>query len=233
MCIRDRYQRRVHGILMEETKLLSNSQKDTLNDSRSPKKAVSIFAKTLLIISVVCVLAIAAYGFGKQTGIRERKNTVKDHRKVTKDVNRANDAGNEKLKYEATLDNPCGEALKICKTDCDICKTRNENLYTELRNCEKSYEICTKNIELCKAERFICNNTLKNCTENVLICNKTLINCQEERKVCQARVAVLQKDVEDCSNTRHECTHKHAVCCLLYTSPSPRDQRGSRMPSSA
>ena len=29
---------------------------------------------------------------------------------------------------------------------------------------------------------------------------------------------------------------KDAVCdysCLLYTSPSPRDQRGSRMPSSA
>ena len=24
-----------------------------------------------------------------------------------------------------------------------------------------------------------------------------------------------------------------AKCCLLYTSPSPRDQRGSRMPSSA
>ena len=23
------------------------------------------------------------------------------------------------------------------------------------------------------------------------------------------------------------------TCCLLYTSPSPRDQRGSRMPSSA
>ena len=25
----------------------------------------------------------------------------------------------------------------------------------------------------------------------------------------------------------------HYACCLLYTSPSPRDQRGSRMPSSA
>ena len=25
----------------------------------------------------------------------------------------------------------------------------------------------------------------------------------------------------------------HASACLLYTSPSPRDQRGSRMPSSA
>ena len=27
--------------------------------------------------------------------------------------------------------------------------------------------------------------------------------------------------------------HIHWVGCLLYTSPSPRDQRGSRMPSSA
>ena len=25
----------------------------------------------------------------------------------------------------------------------------------------------------------------------------------------------------------------HLISCLLYTSPSPRDQRGSRMPSSA
>ena len=27
--------------------------------------------------------------------------------------------------------------------------------------------------------------------------------------------------------------HEHGESCLLYTSPSPRDQRGSRMPSSA
>ena len=26
---------------------------------------------------------------------------------------------------------------------------------------------------------------------------------------------------------------RNAIACLLYTSPSPRDQRGSRMPSSA
>ena len=30
-----------------------------------------------------------------------------------------------------------------------------------------------------------------------------------------------------------ECHHLMHHCCLLYTSPSPRDQRGSRMPSSA
>ena len=28
-------------------------------------------------------------------------------------------------------------------------------------------------------------------------------------------------------------TGTHSIICLLYTSPSPRDQRGSRMPSSA
>ena len=28
-------------------------------------------------------------------------------------------------------------------------------------------------------------------------------------------------------------TSSHFYSCLLYTSPSPRDQRGSRMPSSA
>jgi len=28
-------------------------------------------------------------------------------------------------------------------------------------------------------------------------------------------------------------THVLIIPCLLYTSPSPRDQRGSRMPSSA
>ena len=27
--------------------------------------------------------------------------------------------------------------------------------------------------------------------------------------------------------------YAHSMICLLYTSPSPRDQRGSRMPSSA
>ena len=30
-----------------------------------------------------------------------------------------------------------------------------------------------------------------------------------------------------------ELDGKHEIICLLYTSPSPRDQRGSRMPSSA
>ena len=50
---------------------------------------------------------------------------------------------------------------------------------------------------------------------------------------------------EDCTNVRYwqfpegendvtyPTNEEHAQRCLLYTSPSPRDQRGSRMPSSA
>ena len=32
---------------------------------------------------------------------------------------------------------------------------------------------------------------------------------------------------------RYRRSDSRYYCCLLYTSPSPRDQRGSRMPSSA
>ena len=34
-------------------------------------------------------------------------------------------------------------------------------------------------------------------------------------------------------NGGYTSTGGQTVACLLYTSPSPRDQRGSRMPSSA
>ena len=39
------------------------------------------------------------------------------------------------------------------------------------------------------------------------------------------------KNIQD--STQFELTVSSLGCCLLYTSPSPRDQRGSRMPSSA
>ena len=38
-----------------------------------------------------------------------------------------------------------------------------------------------------------------------------------------------KNDVQECFQTLHSFYNN----CLLYTSPSPRDQRGSRMPSSA
>ena len=50
----------------------------------------------------------------------------------------------------------------------------------------------------------------------------------------RAGVAVAEGRADiSMSNPRLDCFEQEPEDCLLYTSPSPRDQRGSRMPSSA
>ena len=48
-------------------------------------------------------------------------------------------------------------------------------------------------------------------------------------------IPALGKALADhqCVVVRQKLTEQRHYDCLLYTSPSPRDQRGSRMPSSA
>ena len=60
-------------------------------------------------------------------------------------------------------------------------------------------------------------------------------------KICRKVVLEIEMYVdydEDLSEEEvlqhvQESTSGQTIDCLLYTSPSPRDQRGSRMPSSA
>ena len=52
------------------------------------------------------------------------------------------------------------------------------------------------------------------------------IECSEERHVLQAEISKLLSD-------RKRSGRRPRISCLLYTSPSPRDKRQSRMPSSA
>ena len=47
-----------------------------------------------------------------------------------------------------------------------------------------------------------------------------------------AKVILLGRDLESLEQVYDEIVQLK-YSCLLYTSPSPRDQRGSRMPSSA
>ena len=44
---------------------------------------------------------------------------------------------------------------------------------------------------------------------------------------------IVDLPVDQTSHELHRLESAGIVSCLLYTSPSPRDQRGSRMPSSA
>ena len=62
---------------------------------------------------------------------------------------------------------------------------------------------------------------------------KAFINCLEETEYMSLRnaLAVLTRVTSEFPATRR--VGAHILRCLLYTSPSPRDQRGSRMPSSA
>ena len=47
------------------------------------------------------------------------------------------------------------------------------------------------------------------------------------------RIKRLQPNTVDLDFLDEQVRKKLGLICLLYTSPSPRDQRGSRMPSSA
>ena len=68
--------------------------------------------------------------------------------------------------------------------------------------------------------------------------NKTIANAQKkvEGMHYDARKQLLEYD--DVANDQRKVVYElrdelMSKDCLLYTSPSPRDQRGSRMPSSA
>ena len=47
----------------------------------------------------------------------------------------------------------------------------------------------------------------------------------------ESQVGVMLTFIHSCGSKVHNV--RKIINCLLYTSPSPRDQRGSRMPSSA
>ena len=69
------------------------------------------------------------------------------------------------------------------------------------------------------------NNFLRN-SENLSIHNSIF---ERSRSLSRAASSQLPRT----SNSSGIVSYRVSTICLLYTSPSPRDQRGSRMPSSA
>ena len=59
-----------------------------------------------------------------------------------------------------------------------------------------------------------------------------IIGVPKEIKNNESRVALTPGGVLELKRHGHT-VYVQTKACLLYTSPSPRDQRGSRMPSSA
>ena len=55
----------------------------------------------------------------------------------------------------------------------------------------------------------------------------------KERPTENTKTSEYQRSKEYLKEVSRKRAERHRRSCLLYTSPSPRDQRGSRMPSSA
>ena len=56
----------------------------------------------------------------------------------------------------------------------------------------------------------------------------------ELEKIIPKKLTVdYEKKLNEASKLKRTVMGRQLLGCLLYTSPSPRDQRGSRMPSSA
>ena len=60
-----------------------------------------------------------------------------------------------------------------------------------------------------------------------------LLNKTVEEMHVEVNIGIPNPEAVDTAAVAAELPHGQVTVCLLYTSPSPRDQRGSRMPSSA
>ena len=83
-------------------------------------------------------------------------------------------------------------------------------------------------IDVKKASRKSSTSNLQTPLETYLreINETALLTADEEKELARA---IAKGDVR----ARDRMVRANLRLCLLYTSPSPRDQRGSRMPSSA
>ena len=61
----------------------------------------------------------------------------------------------------------------------------------------------------------------------------TIHYSQKAENVIGKQAVVVSSAINKNNPELQEARHHKLLICLLYTSPSPRDQRGSRMPSSA
>ena len=87
------------------------------------------------------------------------------------------------------------------------------------------------------------SDTLTNAGIDNINTNKKMFNWHEDNEKCivlltsgnlatsQATINLINEGIQDHEN--NENNENNILNCLLYTSPSPRDKRQSRMPSSA
>ena len=82
--------------------------------------------------------------------------------------------------------------------------------------------------------KFFCVGNTRKGEEEIEIVRKLFVFA-DKQVVIIVEILCLKFDAVSCENVGNTIAFMEGrrAFCLLYTSPSPRDQRGSRMPSSA
>ena len=94
------------------------------------------------------------------------------------------------------------------------------DLHTDLKDLER----------LTAAERHLVSRLVAFfATGDTIVANNLVLNLYQHVNSPEGRLYLSRQLFEEAVHVQFYLT----LLCLLYTSPSPRDQRGSRMPSSA
>ena len=119
-----------------------------------------------------------------------------------------------------------------------ILRNRNQNSYCKTK-CAK----CTKRCQCCHTAKLRITSLIALRLIMVALCNRAdhiyfhAVVCSyfffSSPNLSRRRLDVRHTSTQWCGLSANLRCRSERCCCLLYTSPSPRDRTRSRMPSSA
>ena len=182
------------------------------------QKAVDMAGNNVEYIVFAPYGAIAVYQFKK--GLIDKEQTREIHRTLN-EIAEYNIANNEKYSayYKQAIDAMNGSFVEIEKEifDCDYFKSKYRDAYLDNPSPEGARDL----YNLLKARACPTDDS-----------DPFMVSLKKEYETWAAEMNAKKK-AEFEANNPAMMANKEYRACLLYTSPSPRDQRGSRMPSSA
>ena len=115
-------------------------------------------------------------------------------------------------------------------------KARNDGVYLRVVKNSLARKALEGTEFACMSEDLVGQLMLAFSTEDPAAAARVINDFAKENDQLQVKLVSLGGELLDPSEVKRLAnlpTKDQAISCLLYTSPSPRDQRGSRMPSSA
>eukprot|EP00829_Urostomides_striatus_P011207 TRINITY_DN2744_c0_g1_i8.p2 TRINITY_DN2744_c0_g1~~TRINITY_DN2744_c0_g1_i8.p2 ORF type:complete len:219 (-),score=97.49 TRINITY_DN2744_c0_g1_i8:17-640(-) len=207
MCIRDRYQRRVHGKYMQQLPVPQIESAKVQNEIPAIKAKLEEESKQLKPFNLEIYLQKIQHADLLRESIQKTKitrlQTISEKRRA-KVLSKLSSETVEQIEKRVELE--------------------KEHKKAEDRRIKRISGLVSKLKE--RHEKIISSATE--------IYNKRLHSSKAKKQEIDEKLFISDKQRERAKKEKIEKLKEYNLkICLLYTSPSPRDQRGSRMPSSA